>query len=151
VYSSPLLKKEADPVSETLFSSYLEFRTTDEVQEPINYECYTPSSQSSWIQIQRSGLDSRRYQIFGEAVGLERRPLSLVSTAEGLLGKEVETPVCKTEITAVGISSADNVAPSIHKKKIAFIYFRPIAVVERSKARTVFARSNTAIVGSNPT
>jgi hypothetical protein len=27
----------------------------------------------------------------------------------------------------------------------------PIAVVERSRARTVFARSNTAIVGSNPT
>jgi hypothetical protein len=27
----------------------------------------------------------------------------------------------------------------------------PIAVAERSKARTVFARSNTAIVGLNPT
>jgi hypothetical protein len=27
----------------------------------------------------------------------------------------------------------------------------PIAVAERSRARTVFARSNTAIVGSNPT
>jgi hypothetical protein len=29
--------------------------------------------------------------------------------------------------------------------------FEPIAVAARSKARTVFARSNTAIVGSNPT
>jgi hypothetical protein len=28
---------------------------------------------------------------------------------------------------------------------------QPIAVAERSRARTVFARSNTAIVGSNPT
>jgi hypothetical protein len=28
---------------------------------------------------------------------------------------------------------------------------RPIAVAARSKARTVFARSNTEIVGSNPT
>jgi hypothetical protein len=28
---------------------------------------------------------------------------------------------------------------------------KPIAVAARSKARTVFARSNTAIVGSNPT
>jgi hypothetical protein len=28
---------------------------------------------------------------------------------------------------------------------------QPIAVDERSKARTVFARSTTAIVGSNPT
>jgi hypothetical protein len=27
----------------------------------------------------------------------------------------------------------------------------PIAVAERSKTRTVFARSNTEIVGSNPT
>jgi hypothetical protein len=30
-------------------------------------------------------------------------------------------------------------------------YYMPIAVGERSRARTVFARSNTAIVGSNPT
>jgi hypothetical protein len=29
-----------------------------------------------------SGLDSLRYQIFGEVVGLERGPLSLVSTTE---------------------------------------------------------------------
>jgi hypothetical protein len=29
--------------------------------------------------------------------------------------------------------------------------FLPIAAAERSEARTVFARSNTAIVGSNPT
>jgi hypothetical protein len=28
---------------------------------------------------------------------------------------------------------------------------KPIAEAARSKARTVFARSNTAIVGSNPT
>jgi hypothetical protein len=31
------------------------------------------------------------------------------------------------------------------------IFNSPIAVAERSRARTVFARSNTAIVGSNPT
>jgi hypothetical protein len=30
--------------------------------------------QSSWLQIQRSGLDSRRQQIFWEVVGLERGP-----------------------------------------------------------------------------
>jgi hypothetical protein len=40
------------------------------------------SSQSSWLQIQRSGFDSRLYQIFCEVVGLERGPLSLVSTTE---------------------------------------------------------------------
>jgi hypothetical protein len=34
------------------------------------------------------GFDSRRYQIFWEAVGLERGPLSLVSTTEELLGRK---------------------------------------------------------------
>jgi hypothetical protein len=34
------------------------------------------------LQIQRSGLDSRRYQIIWEVAGLERGPLSLVSTYE---------------------------------------------------------------------
>jgi hypothetical protein len=41
---------------------------------------------SSWLQIQRSGFDSRRYQIFWEVVGLELGSLSLVSTTEELLG-----------------------------------------------------------------
>jgi hypothetical protein len=31
------------------------------------------------------GFDSRRYQFFGEVVGLERGPLSLVRITEGLL------------------------------------------------------------------
>jgi hypothetical protein len=46
------------------------------------------SGQSSWLQIQRSGFDSRRYQIFWEVVGLEQGPLSLVSTTEELLGRK---------------------------------------------------------------
>jgi hypothetical protein len=33
------------------------------------------------------GFDSRRFQIFWEAVGLERGPLSLVRTIEELLGR----------------------------------------------------------------
>jgi hypothetical protein len=49
-------------------------------------------------------------------VGLERGPLSLVSTTEGLLDSKVAAPVRKTEITAVGIRYADHVAPSIRKK-----------------------------------
>jgi hypothetical protein len=44
------------------------------------------SNQSFWLQIKRSGFDSRRYQIFWEVVDLERGPLSLVSTSEELLG-----------------------------------------------------------------
>jgi hypothetical protein len=43
------------------------------------------SGQSSWLQIQKSRFDSRRYQIFWEVMGLERGPLSLVSTIEELL------------------------------------------------------------------
>jgi hypothetical protein len=46
------------------------------------------SGQSSWLQIQRSGFDFRSYQIFWEVVGLERGPLSLVSTIEELLGRK---------------------------------------------------------------
>jgi hypothetical protein len=42
------------------------------------------SGQSSWLQIQGSGFDARRYQIF-RVVGLKRRPLSLVSWIEELL------------------------------------------------------------------
>jgi hypothetical protein len=46
------------------------------------------SDQSSWLQIQRPGFDFRRYQIFWQIVGLERGPLSFVSTIEGKLGKK---------------------------------------------------------------
>jgi hypothetical protein len=41
--------------------------------------------QSVWLQIQRPEFDSRRYQIFCEVAGLERGPLSLMSTTEELL------------------------------------------------------------------
>jgi hypothetical protein len=44
--------------------------------------------QSSWLHIQRSGFDSRHYQIFWEVVGLQLGPLSHVSTIEELLERE---------------------------------------------------------------
>jgi hypothetical protein len=47
------------------------------------------SGQGSWLQIQRSGFDSRHYQIFWEVVGLERGPLSRVSTTEELHGRKI--------------------------------------------------------------
>jgi hypothetical protein len=50
-----------------------------------------------------------------KVVGLERGPLSLVSTPEELLDRKVAAPVYKTENTAVGIRHADHVAPSIRK------------------------------------
>jgi hypothetical protein len=51
--------------------------------------CFTlwSTDQSSWLQMQRYGFNSRRYQIFCVVVGLERGPLSLVSTIRELLGR----------------------------------------------------------------
>jgi hypothetical protein len=46
------------------------------------------NGESSWVQIHRSGFDSRRYQIFWEGVGLERGPLSIESTIVELLGRK---------------------------------------------------------------
>jgi hypothetical protein len=48
--------------------------------------------QSSWLQIQRCGFDSQRYQIFWQVVSLEGRPLSLVSTIDRLYGLVVRVP-----------------------------------------------------------
>jgi hypothetical protein len=41
-----------------------------------------------WLQIQWSGFCSQRFQIFWEVVGLERGPLSLVSTISNLLERK---------------------------------------------------------------
>jgi hypothetical protein len=69
---------------------------------------------SSWLHIRRPGFDSRHYQKT-KIVGLERVPLSLVSTTEELLDRKLAAPVYKTENTAVGIRHADHVTPSIRK------------------------------------
>jgi hypothetical protein len=50
-----------------------------------------------------------------KVVGLERGPLSLVSTTEELLDRKVAASVQKTENTAVGVCHADHVAPFIRK------------------------------------
>jgi hypothetical protein len=42
----------------------------------------------SLLQIQRSGFDSRSYQVFWEVVDLEQGPPSFVSTTEELLGRK---------------------------------------------------------------
>jgi hypothetical protein len=59
------------------------------------------SGQSSWIQIQRSGFDSRYYQIFWAVVGLQRGPLSLVSTIEELLERKSSGSSLENRDTAV--------------------------------------------------
>jgi hypothetical protein len=66
------------------------------------------SGQSSWLQIQRSGFDYRRYQIIEEVVGLERGSLSLVSTTEELLERKCSSSGLENQITAVGIRRADH-------------------------------------------
>jgi hypothetical protein len=82
------------------------------------YCCFLPplwsSGQSFCLQIRRPGFDSRHYQK-EKVVGLERGPLSHVSTTEELLERKVAAPVWITENTAVGTRHADHVAPSIRK------------------------------------
>jgi hypothetical protein len=50
------------------------------------------SGQSSWLQIRRLGFDSRQLPE-KKVVGLERGPLSLVSTTEELLDRKVAAHV----------------------------------------------------------
>jgi hypothetical protein len=64
--------------------SYHLFPTNSDLQYILVFFCYVfshvnMSRWSSWLQIQRSGFDFGRYQIFWEVVGLERGPLCLVS------------------------------------------------------------------------
>jgi hypothetical protein len=66
------------------------------------------------------GLGSIPGTTRNKIVGLERGPLSLVSTTEELLDRKVPAPVYKTENTAVGIRHADNVATSIRKSWLSF-------------------------------
>jgi hypothetical protein len=63
-------------------------REASRFQSPLSSD-----GQSSWLQIQRFWFDSRRYQVFWEVVGLDRGPLSLVSTTEELIEKKVAVPV----------------------------------------------------------
>jgi hypothetical protein len=59
----------------------------------LSYVCHKwpslwSSGQSSWLQMQRSGFESRRYHIFWEVVGLKQGLLSLVRTIEELLQRK---------------------------------------------------------------
>jgi hypothetical protein len=68
---------------------FIQLNTKMYIGESVN-QVWPPlwsSSQSSWLQIQWSGFDSRRYQIFWVVAVLERGLLSLVSTTEELLGR----------------------------------------------------------------
>jgi hypothetical protein len=73
------------------------------------------TGQSFWLQIQGPRFDFRRYQIFGEVVGMERGPLSLVSTTEELLGTKSNGSGLESREYGLWIRHADHVAPSIRK------------------------------------
>jgi hypothetical protein len=63
-----------------------------------------------------SGFDSPRYWIFGEVVGLERGPLSLVIiTEEQFEWKSSGSGSRNPRLTAVGIRCADHATTSIRK------------------------------------
>jgi hypothetical protein len=61
------------------------------------------------------GFDSQRYQIFWEVMGLKRGPLSLVSTTEELLGRNISGSGLENREYGVGIRCADHATPSIRK------------------------------------
>jgi hypothetical protein len=80
---------------------------------PVAYQGTPPwsSGQSSWLQIRRPEFDSRHYQK-KKVLGLERGPLSLMSTTEELLDRKSSGSCLEKENTVVG----DHVAASIRKK-----------------------------------
>jgi hypothetical protein len=83
--------------------------------ELVSLNCKPPlwsSGQSSWLQIQRFRFDSRRYQIVREVVGLERGPLSLVSTIEELLGRKSSGSGLETRRGSAALTTRH---PSIRK------------------------------------
>jgi hypothetical protein len=84
----------------------------------INWPPLWSSGQSSWLQIQKSSFDFQHYQNFREVVGLERGPLSLVSTIEKLLGRKSSSCSLETEITSVGVRHTDYTTP-LYSKKLA--------------------------------
>jgi hypothetical protein len=77
------------------------------------------SGQSYCPQIQRSGFDSRCYQIFWKVVGLERCASWVQS--RNCLEETIEAPMQEGENTAVGIRHTDR-ATSFIRKKLALTW-----------------------------
>jgi hypothetical protein len=73
------------------------------------------SGQSSWLQVQRSGFDSQRYQVFWEVVGLERGPFSLVSTIEELLERKSRSSGLEMRLRPYGLSWLGDTTQSAKK------------------------------------
>jgi hypothetical protein len=82
----------------------------------INKLSLCRSGQSSWLHFQRSWFDSLLYQIVWAVVGLERGPLSLVSTIEELLWrKSNDSGLESREHSRKGFVTLTTPHPSIRK------------------------------------
>jgi hypothetical protein len=90
------LHKDTEPTVVALSVSIF----VDSISSRMHILC--SSGQSSWLQIQRAGFNSRHYQIFWEVVGLELGPLNLVSTTEEVFERKGNGSGLEIEITAVG-------------------------------------------------
>jgi hypothetical protein len=93
--SSPCTESKADlPVdNSSLYRvSYTDFFFFIYVFSAVERPPLLSSGQSSWLQIRRPGFDFQHYQK-KIVVCLERGPLSLVSTTEELLDRNVAAPV----------------------------------------------------------
>jgi hypothetical protein len=82
---------------------------------------------------------SSNYILLGQLLGHRLVPNTTIQQKQTQVGCPHETDLLAT------VDTEPETLP------IYILTTRSITVAERSKARTVFARSNTGIVGSNPT
>jgi hypothetical protein len=75
------------PISHQITSQHVTLHFSEDMV--LIWPSLLSSGQSSWLQIQRSWFNFRRYQIFWEVVGLEQGPLSLVNTIEELFERKI--------------------------------------------------------------
>jgi hypothetical protein len=71
----------------------IRIQSKDLIIVALNRKVATDCHYNKVLQIRGPGFDSRHYRGKKKVVGLERGPLSLVSTTEELLDRKVAAPV----------------------------------------------------------